>query len=288
VERLRAEPSGGTLFSNASLNKVAVGFTMGGISAGVTYGIGHGNDGGEIFDSFWGTAVAQGIIAEAAGGDFFSGFASGFIGHAAGGAIGGIGGGGAIVARTTVAAMFGGLAAEATGGNFEDVAFQAAMVHLFNTEAGRLAQKEDLLTSDAAYVARTLYGEFPRHKDQYLEATAWIIRNRVESDLFPDTYKDVATDSAQFSSWNKNDPNSPRVLNPDVSDPKYLRAYRIAKAVLAAPASQNPIPNIYHYYSPRSMAGGIDPYWAKSGMKVYVDGIKEDHMTFVKFKHGTW
>ena len=147
---------GETLFAAKALNSVAVGFTMGGIgggnlssavlggiSAGLTYGIGHGADGKALFDSFLGTAmahgVAQGMIAEASGGEFISGFASGLIGHASGAVIGGIGGdgGGAIIGRSTVAAMFGGIAAEATGGSFEDGAFQAAMVHLFNQEVAR-------------------------------------------------------------------------------------------------------------------------------------------------------
>ncbi len=36
--------------------------------------------------------------------------------------------------RTAIAAVFGGLAAEATGGSFEDGAMSAAFTHLFNTE----------------------------------------------------------------------------------------------------------------------------------------------------------
>lgn len=134
-------------------NKLAAGFVMGGIqggdlksavlgaiSAGMTYGIGHGGpDDGGLFGGFLKTATAhgvfQGIIAEARGGTFASGFASGFIGHVAGAVTGSIGGDdfASVVTSTTVAAVFGGLAAEASGGSFEQGAFQAAMVHLFNT-----------------------------------------------------------------------------------------------------------------------------------------------------------
>lgn len=159
---------------------------------------------------------------------------------------------------------------------------------MFVSPNNNQAQNQNTTLTNEEYVARTLYGEFPRHKKQYLEATAWIIRNRVESKYFPNSYKDVTTDPNQFSSWNKNDPNYKRVSNPNVKDPKYQRALRIARVVLSAPASKNPIPNIYHYYSPRSMVGGKEPPWAKKGTKVYIKGIKRDHMTFVKFKHGTY
>ena len=42
---------------------------------------------------------------------------------------------GAVMTRTTVSAVFGGLAARATGGSFEDGAMAAAFSHLFNDEA---------------------------------------------------------------------------------------------------------------------------------------------------------
>ncbi|SFV86499.1 hypothetical protein MNB_SUP05-SYMBIONT-4-421 [hydrothermal vent metagenome] len=41
---------------------------------------------------------------------------------------------GAVISRTTIAATMGGLVAQATGGNFEDGAYQASVVHLFNHE----------------------------------------------------------------------------------------------------------------------------------------------------------
>lgn len=41
-----------------------------------------------------------------------------------------------MVGRTTIAATLGGLSAKATGGDFQQGAYQAAMVHLFNKEAG--------------------------------------------------------------------------------------------------------------------------------------------------------
>jgi len=50
--------------------------------------------------------------------------------------VGDIGGDGvnAVISRTTIAPVFGGLASKAVGGSFQGGAFQAAMVHLFNYE----------------------------------------------------------------------------------------------------------------------------------------------------------
>ena len=151
---------GETLFASTLHTKMAAGFVMGGInggdaqgailgamSAGLTYGIGHGGtdalgvaDGSSYFDSFVGTAVAhgttQGLIAEVSGGSFQSGFAAGFSGHLAGAAgasfMGSGTDAGAVISRTTIAATMGGLVAQATGGNFQDGAYRAATVHLFN------------------------------------------------------------------------------------------------------------------------------------------------------------
>ncbi len=93
---------GESLFASTLHTKMAAGFVMGGInggdaqgailgamSAGLTYGIGHGGEIDAItgettsyFDSFVGTAVAhgttQGIITEASGGEFKDGFKIGF------------------------------------------------------------------------------------------------------------------------------------------------------------------------------------------------------------------
>ena len=108
-------------------------------------------DGSSYFDSFVGTAVAhgttQGLIAEVSGGSFQSGFAAGFSGHLAGAAgasfMGSGTDAGAVISRTTIAATMGGLVAQATGGNFQDGAYQAAMVHLFNRLGRRFSNPRE-------------------------------------------------------------------------------------------------------------------------------------------------
>jgi hypothetical protein len=102
--------------------------------------------------------VAQGVISNLRGGSFKSGFIGGVIGKASGVATNGIGGASpmAITLRTVTAAVFGGLASEATGGSFADGALSAALTHLFNDEADNLYPPPNFF--DPNYQVNTLPG----------------------------------------------------------------------------------------------------------------------------------
>lgn len=82
--------------------------------------------------------VTQGMVGSAFGSDFKSGFFGGFIGHFAGrqGLEYFPKNGNQLnkIARTTIAAMGGGIAAKLGGGKFENGAVSGAFAHLFNTE----------------------------------------------------------------------------------------------------------------------------------------------------------
>ena len=89
--------------------------------------------------------VSQGLITQLRGGNF----RSGMVGAVAGG-LSPAGdmlaqGVGNIVSRSVIAAVFGGLAAQASGGSFADGALSAAMVHLFNDEARRFPSPQELM-----------------------------------------------------------------------------------------------------------------------------------------------
>ena len=83
--------------------------------------------------------IAQGTISELRGGNFRSGFVGAVTGSVAGGAsgrvMGSLGVASNVGSLTAVAGIFGGLAAKASGGSFEDGAVSAAFTHLFNDEA---------------------------------------------------------------------------------------------------------------------------------------------------------
>ena len=151
-----------------------------------------------------------------------------------------------------------------------------------NDQAADYFGLEDPLDSNAGWVARTAIGEFNGMRQPYVEAMAWVIRNRVESKHFPNSYKDVVLQRKQFSSWNTNDPNYDRVMNPDTSSEWFKQTLSTARRVLNAPSSKNPLPNVRHYYSPRSMTGGKTPSWAVGKSTVKYKDVKSNYMTLVK------
>jgi len=150
---------GEAIFANA----FAAGFVGGGISSGsakgafiggfsalATAGIGHGGTNKSTyfqkgFRTVLAHGVAQGATAELRGGSFRSGFIGGF----ASGYAPNLGidqkstSAGLVLARTSVAGVFGGLVTQASGGSFKDGAFHATMVHLFNDEYSKLMRSLD-------------------------------------------------------------------------------------------------------------------------------------------------
>ena len=134
----------GGLVGSGSLHGAFDGAFWGGITAGVVRGVGHGFGYGNSPSPFgsgkWLVhGIAQGTISELRGGNFRSGFVGAVAGSVAGGAsgrvMGSLGVASNVGSRTAVAGIFGGLAAKASGGSFEDGAVSAAFTHLFNYEA---------------------------------------------------------------------------------------------------------------------------------------------------------
>lgn len=60
---------------------------------------------------------------------------------------------------------------------------------------------------DAAYLAKTMYGEY-RNASNYEQCTAvaWCVLNRVDSDVYPDSIKEVVSQPFQFSGYSANNP----------------------------------------------------------------------------------
>jgi spore germination cell wall hydrolase CwlJ-like protein len=140
-----------------------------------------------------------------------------------------------------------------------------------------------LSNEDINWVARTLYGEFSGYKPIYQETAAWVIRNRLDSGKWGDTYEEVVTARKQFSCFRKNDPNYKKVMDPNPKGKRWNRAVESATTVLNAPESANPIPGVMYYYSPRSMTPpGTVPDWAKGRTTIKVKGIYPWHMTLIK------
>lgn len=107
---------------------------------------------------------------------------------------------------------------------------------------------------DLELLARTIYGEARGEAWEGKIAVAWVIRNRVEVDLHGDGkpdwwgegYAQVCLTPYQFSCWNKNDPNLPKLLGVTVEDP-YFRVCLAAAAAVVSNLVPDPTKGARHY-----------------------------------------
>lgn len=102
---------------------------------------------------------------------------------------------------------------------------------------------------------------------------AWVVRNRVESGRFPDTYRDVIRQRLQFSWFNGTVGQSDEAVweaarrGYPARHPELLEAATAcATWVLATPREGAPFgPGVYYFWSPVSMVPtGALPSWARN------------------------
>ena len=87
---------------------------------------------------------------------------------------------------------------------------------------------------DIDILARTIWGEARGEGIRGMEAVASVIMNRVfHRRRWPNTVQGVAKQRAQFSAWNKNDPNRPRMLAVTDDDLQFRQAIEIAQRAVA-------------------------------------------------------
>lgn len=119
--------------------------------------------------------------------------------------------------------------------------------------------------SDQIILARALFGEARDVlvPDEARIAVSWVIRHRVESSRWPNTYWEVITTPSQFSSFTLGDPNRAYVENPlhkdsTIDKKAWKHAYEIAEKVINGRLS-DPSNGANHYYDDSINA----PPWAK-------------------------
>jgi spore germination cell wall hydrolase CwlJ-like protein len=127
----------------------------------------------------------------------------------------------------------------------------------------------------AEWMARAIYSE--RKLMSHYEYNAWVIRNRLRSDDYPNNVKEVVLQDRQFSAFNtRTKRHELRSLQyPETKDTHFRRAYRMAKYVLSAPPADNPLPMVTHFYHRETLQeqyGKQMPEWAKHGDLVYAHG----------------
>ncbi|MDP3705289.1 MAG: cell wall hydrolase [Legionellaceae bacterium] len=113
---------------------------------------------------------------------------------------------------------------------------------------------EEKLPLDHLYFALTIYGEVRGENDHSKSAIAWVIRNRLISNRWGESYQKIVTRKTQFSCWNPKDPNFMVLKYPgkDGSAADRLAwesCKRIMKEVRDADQNTNPIPKVCNYFS---------------------------------------
>ncbi len=118
--------------------------------------------------------------------------------------------------------------------------------------------------ADLMVLARTIYGEArgelnkPEGGMQSLEAVAWVVRNRALQKRFGKSISNVCLQPWQFSCWNNNDPNRPKLLNVTFDDKVFQTCYLTATNVVFGKAEDCTF-GADHYHTVRTA-----PYWAKN------------------------
>jgi hypothetical protein len=84
-------------------------------------------------------------------------------------------------------------------------------------------------------------------------AIAWIIQNRFKK-TNDNTYQKVVLRKTQFYCRNKKDPNYEKLIHPDKDGSSadknaWEKVKIIIKDVMHAPKNQNPLPEVYNYFS---------------------------------------
>ncbi len=143
--------------------------------------------------------------------------------------------------------------------------------------------------TDQMILARALFGEVRNTliSDTARVAIAWVIRHRVESKRWPNTYWEVITAKSQFSSFNKTDDNRKYVENPnhtkkDIDLQAWKHAYDIAGKVIRDEV-KDPTNGANHYYDDSI----LPPTWVGKEIPIFTITYKnkfgkEQHVFFYR------
>jgi len=135
--------------------------------------------------------------------------------------------------------------------------------------------------SDLLTLARTLWGEARGEPRKGIEAVANVILNRVASPRYPDTVTKVCRQPFQFSCWNRNDPNFPKLRNLTAAsgDAKFTTCLAVAEAAVKG-GPMHVTADTLHYHA-TSIA---KPSWVRKspahrvtlreGRHIFYSGIK--------------
>lgn len=116
---------------------------------------------------------------------------------------------------------------------------------------------------DIDILTRTLYGEARGEPTQGKIAVAHVILNRVKANSwYGNTVKDVCLKPSQFSCWNPNDPNLPKIKAVTLDDAMFQHCMYAALAAGLGYVSDMTSGSC-HYHSTK-----VRPKWAKNKQPV--------------------
>jgi spore germination cell wall hydrolase CwlJ-like protein len=114
---------------------------------------------------------------------------------------------------------------------------------------------------DVEVLARTLYGEARGEGRIGMEAVATTIQNRLLDKRWPGTWAKVCQQRWQFSCWNENDPNLPKLRAVDLGDPAFRLAYAVAAEAVAGEV-KDLTNGANHYLTKALFESDRRPSWA--------------------------
>lgn len=133
--------------------------------------------------------------------------------------------------------------------------------------------------TDFEVLAKTLWGEARGLGIPGMVRVAWVIKNRVLTDLHNDGKPDwwgegwqgVCLAPGQFSCWLLGDPNRPKLETVTSADPSYLAALHVASGVMLGTLA-DPTHGATHYHTKErpKEAASWPPRWAAT-MTVVAD-----------------
>lgn len=118
---------------------------------------------------------------------------------------------------------------------------------------------DKMVDEDRLELARTAAGEGRNQGLDGMRLIMHTIKNRKDSNKWPNSIMEVTRQPKQFSAWNSNDPNKSYMesLTLDSGDSEFLQAYEIADEPL--PQELDKFKDADHYHTDK-----VSPSWSKS------------------------
>jgi spore germination cell wall hydrolase CwlJ-like protein len=125
---------------------------------------------------------------------------------------------------------------------------------------------------DLNVLARTCWGEARGQGNAAMAAVAHVVLNRVrDARRWPNSIPGVCLQPLQFSCWNANDPNRPRLIEVNTGDEAFVRALEVAGGVMDG-GQQDTTNGANHFHTP-----AVHPAWSHGQTPVAIIG---GHMFF--------